>query len=90
VIAHASLTERVTSANPAWNNSAVASAYDVHSAGGAAFLDGAVTQQAAMIAYIDDFWLMLFLTVLVMPLLLLIRPPRGSGAAGVDTQAVMD
>ena len=29
-----------------------------------------------MIAYIDDFWLMLFLTVAVIPLLLLIRPPR--------------
>jgi DHA2 family multidrug resistance protein len=90
VIAHASLTDRVTSASPAWNNPAVASAYDLHTAGGAAFLDGAVTQQAAMIAYIDDFWLMLFLTVMVIPLLLLIRPPRSTAAAGVDTQAVMD
>jgi DHA2 family multidrug resistance protein len=90
VIAHASLTDRVTSASAAWNNPAVSSAYDVHTAGGAAFLDGAVTQQAAMIAYIDDFWLMLFLTVTVIPLLLLIRPPRSTASAGVDTQAVMD
>jgi DHA2 family multidrug resistance protein len=88
VIAHASLTDRVTAASPAWNNPAVAAAYDLHTAGGAAFLDGAVTQQAAMIAYIDDFWLML--TVLVMPLLLLIRPPRSSAEAGVDAQGVMD
>jgi DHA2 family multidrug resistance protein len=90
VIAHASLTDRVTSASPAWNDPAVAAAFNVHTAGGAAFLDGAVTQQAAMIAYIDDFWLMLFLTVLVIPLLLLIRPPRRTAAAGVDAQAVMD
>jgi DHA2 family multidrug resistance protein len=90
VIAHASLTERVTSANPAWNNPIVASAYDTHTSGGAAFLDSAVAQQAAMIAYIDDFWLMLFLTVLVIPLLLLIRPPRRSSAAEVDAHAVMD
>jgi DHA2 family multidrug resistance protein len=90
VIAHASLTDRVTAASPAWNNPAVAAAYDLHTAGGAAFLDGAVTQQAAMIAYIDDFWLMLLLTVLVMPLLLLIRPPRSSAEAGVDAQGVMD
>jgi DHA2 family multidrug resistance protein len=90
VIAHAALTDRVTSANPAWNNPAVAAAFDLHTAGGAAFLDGAVTQQAAMIAYIDDFWLMLFLTVLVIPLLLLIRPPRRTDEAGVASQAVMD
>jgi DHA2 family multidrug resistance protein len=90
VIAHAALTDRVTAANPAWNNPAVASAYDVHTAGGAAFLDSTVTQQAAMMAYIDDFWLMLFLTVLVIPLLLLIRTPRSSAASDVDAHAVMD
>jgi len=90
VIAHAALTDRVTSANPAWNNPAVAAAFNLHAAGGAAFLDGAVTQQAAMIAYIDDFWLMLFLTVLVIPLLLLIRPPRRTDEPGVASQAVMD
>jgi DHA2 family multidrug resistance protein len=58
--------------------------------GGAAFLDSAVTQQAAMIAYIDDFWLMLYLTVGVTPLLLLIRPPGRSKAPEADTHAVMD
>jgi DHA2 family multidrug resistance protein len=89
VIAHASLTDRVTAGSPAWNNPAVSSAFNVHTSGGAAFLDNTVTQQAAMIAYIDDFWLMLFLTVLVIPLLLLIRPPRSS-AAEVDAHAVMD
>jgi len=90
VIAHASLTERITYANPAWHNPAVARAYDLSTLGGAAFLDGSVAQQAAMIAYIDDFWLMLFLTVGVMPLLLLIRPPGGSKASEADAPAVMD
>ncbi len=90
VIAHASLVERVTSASPAWNNPAIASAYDAGTPGGAAFLDSAVTQQAAMIAYIDDFWLMLFLTLLVTPLLLLLRPAGPAAAAEVDTHAVMD
>jgi DHA2 family multidrug resistance protein len=89
VIAHASLVERVTSASSAWNNPAVAAAFDVHSRAGAALLDGAVTQQAAMIAYIDDFWFMLFLTLLVVPLLLLIRPPR-RGAVIEEPQAIMD
>jgi DHA2 family multidrug resistance protein len=87
VIAHASLTERVTFANPAWHNPAVAKAYDLSTLGGAASLENAVTQQAAMIAYIDDFWLMLFLTLAVTPLLLLIRPPR---ASDIEAHAVMD
>jgi len=48
-----------------------------------ALLDGAVTQQAAMIAYIDDFYLMLLLTLAALPLLLLVRPPRGAGVKHV-------
>jgi DHA2 family multidrug resistance protein len=58
--------------------------------GGAAFLDSTVTQQAAMMAYIDDFWLMLFLTLAVTPLLFLIRPPGRQAAAAVDTHAVVE
>jgi DHA2 family multidrug resistance protein len=79
-IAHASLAERITSANPAWNNPAVASIYDLSSPGGAAALDGAITQQAAMIAYVDDFWLMCIVTVAVMPLIWLIKPTRAASA----------
>ena len=89
VIAHASLAERVTSGSSAWNNPAIAAAFNVHSPGGAGLLDSALTQQAAMIAYIDDFWFMLFLTLLVTPLLLLIKPPR-RGPIIEDPQAVMD
>lgn len=90
VIAHSSLAERVTYANPAWHNPAIARAYDLSTMSGVAFLDSSVTQQAAMIAYIDDFWLMLFLTLAVTPLLLLIRPPSQRKTSGVDAQAVMD
>jgi MFS transporter, DHA2 family, multidrug resistance protein len=89
VIAHASLAERVTRGSSAWNNPAVAAAFDVHVPAGAALLDGAVTQQAAMIGYIDDFWFMLLLTLLVTPLLLLIRPPR-RGNIVEEPQAIMD
>jgi DHA2 family multidrug resistance protein len=89
VIAHASIAERVTTGNSAWNNPAIAAAFNVHSPSGAALLDSALTQQAAMIAYIDDFWFMLFLTLLVTPLLLLIKPPK-RGPIVEDPQAVMD
>jgi DHA2 family multidrug resistance protein len=89
VIVHASLAERVTAGNPAWSKPAVAAAFDVHTPSGAALLDGVVTQQAAMIAYIDDFWFMLFLTLLVTPLLLFIKPPQRDVIVE-DPQAIMD
>jgi DHA2 family multidrug resistance protein len=89
VITHSSLAERVTAGSSAWHNPAVAATFNVHSPHAAATLDAAVTQQAAMIAYIDDFWFMLFLTLMVVPLLLLIRPPR-PGTVVEDAQAVMD
>jgi DHA2 family multidrug resistance protein len=87
VIAHASLAERITYSNPAWHNPAIARVYDLGTLGGAAFLEASVTQQAAMIAYIDDFWLMLFLTLAVTPLLLLVRPPP-KRAAPVDGASI--
>jgi DHA2 family multidrug resistance protein len=45
-----------------------------------AALDRAVTGQATMIAYLDDFQLMLILTLLSLPLLLMVRSPRAVGA----------
>jgi DHA2 family multidrug resistance protein len=90
VIAHAALTERITYGNPAWHNPAIAQAYDLSTAGGTAFLDSSLTQQAAMIAYLNDFWLMLFLTVAVIPLLWLLRPPRRQNVPDVDAQVAID
>ena len=89
ITTHAKLVERITYANPAWNNPAVASAYDLRQPTHAAALDAMINQQAAMIAYINDFRLMLYLTIAVMPLLLFIRQPR-AGAAPADAHAVMD
>ena len=46
----------------------------------AAMANVEVTRQATMIAYIDDFWMMMWMVILAMPILLLIkpvRPPKG-------------
>ncbi|HDR9342689.1 TPA: multidrug transporter, partial [Burkholderia multivorans] len=43
---------------------------------GMALLDRTINQQAAMIAYLNDFKLMFVATLLMIPLLLPIRPPR--------------
>jgi len=86
---HAALVERITYANPAWHDPAIASAYDLSRPGGAAALDAMINQQATMIAYTNDFRLMLYLSIGVLPLLLLIKPPLRQAVAP-DAHAVMD
>jgi DHA2 family multidrug resistance protein len=86
---HAALVERVTYANPAWNDPGVASAYDLAHQPNAAALDGMINQQSSMIAYLNDFRLMLWLTIAVLPLLLLLRAPKRRAMA-IDAHAVMD
>ncbi len=52
------------------------SAYGSGTASAVTALNGEITRQASMIAYVDDFWLMLILTLLAIPLLLLIQVPK--------------
>jgi DHA2 family multidrug resistance protein len=87
-IVHASLVEKVTTASPALQDSAIASAYNLANLGGLAALNGEITRQASMIAYIDDFWLMFILTLAVIPLLFLIRPPKKNVPAAIDHAAM--
>ncbi|MEA3015272.1 MAG: transporter, family, multidrug resistance protein [Sphingomonadales bacterium] len=44
-----------------------------------AMLDGEINRQALMIAYLDDFHLMMIITLLALPLILLLRKPRARG-----------
>jgi DHA2 family multidrug resistance protein len=46
-------------------------------------LNDQITRQAAMVAYVDDFKLMLFITLACMPLLLLMRTPKLAPEEGV-------
>jgi DHA2 family multidrug resistance protein len=51
---------------------------------GLAALDASVTRQAQMIAYNNDFKLLLVLSLAILPLVLLLKPPRpGAGSAPV-------
>ncbi len=42
-----------------------------------AYADAMINKQAIMIAYIDDFYLMAWISILVLPLVLLLRKPKG-------------
>jgi DHA2 family multidrug resistance protein len=89
-IAHASLAAHVQPANPVLQNTVTADLLNLGVPEGWAALNGEVTRQAAMIAYVDDFWLMMICTALVVPLLILIRPPRKETVGAQPVHAAMD
>ena len=53
-------------------------------------IDGLVTQQAAMISYIDDFWLMLLLSLAAVPLILLLRGPKKDSRPKTDEEKALE
>jgi DHA2 family multidrug resistance protein len=83
-VAHSDLAANVNLFNPLMRPMLESgSAYDL------AAMNVSITQQAAMIAYLNDFKLMFVATLLVVPLLLLIRPARKVPDATV-AHAAMD
>jgi DHA2 family multidrug resistance protein len=73
-IIHASLAEHVTPFNlnsPPFLYNHI----DSHSHSGIAALNNMITNQAAMIAYLNDYKLMMVITIAVIPLLIFLRPP---------------
>jgi len=76
--AHANLAALVSPGNQGLL--ALPSAMDLGTQTGLAVLNAEVTRQATMVAYLDDFWIMMVLTAVTIPLLLLIRrPPKAAG-----------
>lgn len=77
---HAEIASRLT---PFGDNAAQVVAAIGHSAGGLAALNGEVTRQASAIAFLNDFWLMMVMTLAAIPLLLLLRPVKHAMAPAV-------
>jgi DHA2 family multidrug resistance protein len=55
-------------------------AWDPGTLAGAAALNAEVTRQAAVIAYVNDFWLLMVLTLLALPLVYFLRVKPGAAA----------
>jgi DHA2 family multidrug resistance protein len=70
---HEMIAGEVSPFNRALHAGAASRLWDLGSMRGMALLDQEVTRQARIIAYIDDFKLMLVLAVIVLPLLLAVR-----------------
>jgi MFS transporter, DHA2 family, multidrug resistance protein len=79
---HAQLVENLRPDNPVARAPDLAAPYSLSAPPGIAALNAEVTRQAQMVAYIDDFKLMMIIAVLSAPLVLLLRKPRGSRASG--------
>ena len=84
---HAELSTAISPFNPALG--ALSPAAQAGNPTALSQLDGLVNQQALMIAYIDDFKLMMLVTLVAIPLTLLLRKPD-SAPAGAPAAAHAD
>jgi DHA2 family multidrug resistance protein len=85
---HATIASHVTAFNHAFDNSIVRHALSPWTAGGRAALDQVIQTQASIISYIDDFKLMMILSLVAIPLILLLRHTPTS--AGNDYAMAME
>jgi DHA2 family multidrug resistance protein len=85
---HATISTHVTAVNRAFNDGVVQHAWSPWTAGGRAALDQMIQMQAAIISYIDDFKLMMILSLAAIPLVLLLR--SAPSADGNDHAMVME
>jgi DHA2 family multidrug resistance protein len=86
---HDALAAFINPFNLALRQAAEAGAYNLATPEGLAAINGEVTRQAALLSYLQDFRLMMWVTLAAFPLILLLRvsknaPPAGGMAAAVD------
>jgi DHA2 family multidrug resistance protein len=85
---HAEIARSVTSVNRAFEDLTITQLWDPVSAAGRTALDAVITRQAQIIAYIDDYKLLMIATLAAIPLLIIFqKPPR---TAATDSMHVME
>jgi DHA2 family multidrug resistance protein len=78
---HAEIGGYVTAVNRLFGNPAITHLWSPFTAAGRAALDATITLQAQIIAYIDDFKLLMILTLFALPLVFFFKkPPAGDRA----------
>ncbi len=86
---HAALADYINPFSLALRQAVEAGTYDVTSPQGLATINGEVTRQAATLAYLQDFRLMMFITLAAIPLIFLFRAPAKRTAAA-ELHATID
>jgi DHA2 family multidrug resistance protein len=85
---HAEIARHVTAFNRMFENPTIARFWDPMTAVGRAALDAVITQQAQVIAYIDDYKLLMIATIAVLPLLVVFK--KTSSGPGADHTIAME
>lgn len=83
-INHAAFADYINPFSHALQQAVEQGAYSLDSAAGLAKLNGEVTRQAATLAYLQDFRLMMWITLCAFPLLLLLKPTRRHAAVHAE------
>jgi MFS transporter, DHA2 family, multidrug resistance protein len=83
---HADLGANVTATSVPWLTTGLLERLGVSGESAMRLIDGEVNRQAAMIAYLDDYWVMMWAAVAIVPLALLLKGPK----VGAPRAAVPD
>jgi DHA2 family multidrug resistance protein len=75
-VVHSRLIENLRPDNPLAQAPWLAPPFSLTTPSGIAALNAEVTRQAAMVAYVNDYALMMMIVLLLIPLLLLVRRAR--------------
>jgi DHA2 family multidrug resistance protein len=85
-IVHSRLVEHLRPDNPLAQAPYLMPPFSLTSPTGVAALNAEATRQAAMVAYVDDFKMMMIIIMLALPLLLLLRRPRPTPAVATAAE----
>ncbi|MHB1180408.1 MAG: DHA2 family efflux MFS transporter permease subunit [Sulfuricella sp.] len=86
---HAAFADYINPFNLALRQAVEAGAYNLTTPQGLAVINGEVTRQAATLAYLQDFRLMMWITLAAIPMIVLLRAPAKQVAAS-GVHAAMD
>jgi len=85
---HADIVQHVTAVNRVFADPIITQFWNPLTAAGRAALDAMITRQAQIIAYLDDYKLLMIATLVVIPLLIVFKKTPGSG--GEDHTLVVE
>lgn len=86
---HAAFADYINPFNLALRQAVEAGAYNLSTPQGLAAINGEVTRQAATLAYLQDFRLMMWITVAAIPLIILLRASPKKSAVN-EVHAAME
>lgn len=76
---HEDLVGHITNSSTSLIDPSTADRFGMYGDAAMAMINAEINRQSAMIAYIDDYWAMMWVTLLSVPLVILLRPPRAGG-----------